>query len=115
MEVYRDIQRSMPIIQEQYLGPESPKALKAYIYEQFVNFGAKNLSVINWDSLESNLSFDILSRDEAIQIAALKVLPYIPFKESLKLLTSNEQLIYVFLVNRNRMHLKEGILLQSKF
>ena len=74
---------------------ESPNVLKAYLYAQLPNFGVKNLSAINWETLEPALGADILSKDENLQTAALKVLPHIPFEQSLQLLTSNEQLISV--------------------
>lgn len=105
LEVFKDIQKCMPLIQEQYLNAESPAVLRAHLYQQFPKLGAKNLAAIDWEALEPTLGADILSRDEALQTAALKALLYVPFDQSLQLLTSNEQLISVLFGRKlNREH-----------
>ncbi len=95
---FRDLQKCMPIIQEQYLGPEALPQIKTFIYQQLLTLGAQNTAALDWTSLSDAVGADMLSRDESLQTAALGLLPILPLEQSVQQLTSDEQIILVLFV-----------------
>ena len=86
----------MNFLQEQYLNPESSSlSLKTIFYQQILKFNAKNLSALDWNSLEANISTDLLSRDFALQEVVLKLFPIIPLKNQMNIITANEEMIKI--------------------